>query len=112
MVCNQRVAILFTTFGTTFLINMKNFKFLVIKNMSYNLLHILIKNKCLHAYVKNAYIEVMTRPEHRRHYSRSSSELIFAFMWKNTKEGWEFWNKINDQLTNNFRVCLSVKENK
>lgn len=74
---------------------MKTFKFEVIKNMPYPLLHILIKNKCLHAFVENAYQDAIKNPY--KYYRLQYLDLLTAFSWEQSKEGSEFWLNINNQ---------------
>lgn len=63
---------------------------------------ILIEEKCLSAFVENAYQEAITNPESYRCYNLRYSYLLLAFAWSDSKEGKTFWKDIYDQCKEDF----------
>lgn len=75
--------------------------------MSYILLHILIKNKCLHEFIENAYQDALKSPY--KCYYLHYSHLVSAFSWEHSKEGPKFWSNIHDQYVKEWTKELLAK---
>lgn len=61
----------------------------------------LIDNNCLESYLYNLkhfkFSSVSTAPFHRL--------ILYAFKWAATKEGWDFWDKLDNKWKIRIRDC-------
>lgn len=85
----------------------------LLRLMPYSLLHFLIKKRILEKYVNNTIIDLFAQYQKNRVkvlavWIRHSilydgKEIIYAFIWEDTPEGRNFWEKIHREYQNYLR---------
>lgn len=69
----------------------------IVCNMSLKLLQFLIENKVLTKYVNNT-LRFNQTTNVRDEYNEDYRDIAHAFIWKETPEGVQFWDKLSNEL--------------
>lgn len=76
---------------------------LIIRAMPYIVLHVLLKHGALHEFIENIQnqskrLSTFNTDYQKRNGIPRNKYISCAFIWKESKEGWQYWENIHDKV--------------